>query len=103
MFKFLNFNPESLPEHEIQEINEVLEDCKNQRALHREFRNGYTNDRGKTMRRIIQFPLYFLFHQELKKFFDIEHTQTERKKDQRHLAQAMKDQFGWNFYTVDNP
>lgn len=65
---------------------EVLKACKDERRIHREHRNGYTNDRGKSMRKILSFHPSVLFHPEFSKYFDKEMDPHERRKNMYAFA-----------------
>ena len=83
------------------DVKMVLELAKTQRSVNRLHRNGFTNDRARTMRQIAFIPLHFrLTHPEYKKYFDPEMDKYEAKKNQMIFLRKMRDR-GMDFSVVD--
>ena len=57
-------------ESEAVKTLKVIEYNKHLRNLYANNNNGFTNDRGKTMKHEAKIPMLYMFHQEYKKYFD---------------------------------
>lgn len=63
----------------------IAEGAREVRAVYRQHRDGYTNDKAKTMRHVASFDPSIVFHSEYGKYFDRRHDAHERKKSIEEL------------------
>mgnify|MGYP001602768457 CR=1 FL=1 len=83
-----------------EDVRTVLEIANGERKAHRLHRNGYTNDRGRTMRKISSIPFEYFVHPEYRKYFDPEMDKHEAKKNHLLFLKKMKAE-GKDFTSVD--
>lgn len=86
---------------EAVKVMEIAQAVKERRSIHRLHRNGYTNDRAKSMRMIASVPLALTFHPEYKKYFDPLMDAKERRKNLIAFLNKYERDTGINLRTVD--
>ena len=59
----------------------LMEDIKRMKTVYRHHRQGWTNDREKTMKHRCRIPLWMIFHKEYGKYFDPNADVKEDKKN----------------------
>ena len=64
-------------------IDRTAEHCAGMRQEHRDNRNGFTNDRGRTGRMTSGIPRSVFLHPLFKHYFNVEHDDHEREKHLR--------------------
>ena len=71
-------------------IKRVLKNCNDLRSINRHYRNGYTNDRGRTHRLIACLPeeIFLNPNSPLKEFFDLKNMDRHERK--KHMTAFFK-------------
>lgn len=59
----------------------VMNEIKDLKKMYRYNRNGWSNDKGKTMKHVAKIPLWMIFHKEYSKYFDPNMDRHEDKKN----------------------
>ena len=83
-------------------IIELAKQVKERRTMHRFHRNGFSNDRARSMRFIASVPLSLTFHPEYRKYFDPLMDPKDRKKNLFAFLRKYESDTGINLRTVDH-
>lgn len=70
---------------EIKETLNLIHENQIQKTIHRHHRNGFTNDRGRTMRKIASIPFWVTLEPKYAGYFHKDAPPEERKKDIRRF------------------
>lgn len=64
----------------------IVEDLPQVRQMYRHHKEGYSNDKGKSMRHVLRFKPWVLFNAEFKKYFDPMMDKHEARKGMYEFA-----------------
>ena len=76
----------------MQELQDILKDCKEQRSINRLTNSGWS--RSRTRRAIASIPTWIVFDKEYGKYFDPRIPYKDRAKEQDKFLKRFKNEVG---------